>query len=209
VNPKIRFQGLKAEPHLITSSFFLFFSLKFGYVHPTLQVGVSSKLTVSKVGNEKLWKKNFLVILTDILSGKKLIIVMLENRNITFWKVTSKAALSQRKWHLTRLWKWLLVESRGKQKKGPMLQVPSTIMVGVGRKKVCDTVRPSVHRWQLRNHQIETHWTNHRYGVPHLSWNMVTPCEAQSTMGPSPTCTYDSHIWWARSTPGSPPNCGH
>jgi len=41
-------------------------------------------------------KKKFPVILTDILSGKK-IIVMLENRNITFWKVTSKAALSQRK----------------------------------------------------------------------------------------------------------------
>jgi hypothetical protein len=35
-------------------------------------------------------------------------------------------------------------EPRGKQKKGPMLQVPSTIMgVGVGR-KVCDTIRPSV-----------------------------------------------------------------
>ncbi len=41
---------------------------------------------------------------------------------------------------------WSLVEIGVKQKKGPMLQVPSTIMVvGVGH-KVCDTVlRPFIH----------------------------------------------------------------
>jgi len=65
VNPKIRFQGLKAEPHLINSSFFffffgffLFFPLEVGYVHPTLQVGVSPKLTVSKAGQREIIGKN-------------------------------------------------------------------------------------------------------------------------------------------------------
>jgi hypothetical protein len=62
-----------AEPHLIKSSFIFFKNLKhlinffkknilffipWGYVHPTLQVGVSSKLTVSKAGTKNLPKKN-------------------------------------------------------------------------------------------------------------------------------------------------------
>ncbi len=58
----------------------------------------------------------FLVILTDILSGKK-IIVMLENRNITFWKVTSKAALSQRKWHLTPIVEMVACREPGRNKR--------------------------------------------------------------------------------------------